>query len=99
LVVSHKSKRAVPIDLSATNPGPPGNDPQCGWEGRTGYACWDEAPKKQLGMLKRMLLGSFLKQGDVSQFQSSNISCKISDIMMYICQFKIRQLHMLRCYK
>jgi len=68
------SKRVVPNYLSATNPVPPGNDLQCGWEGRTGYACSDEAPRKQLGMLKRMLLGNFLEQGDASQFQSSNIS-------------------------
>lgn len=87
LVLSLIGKRVVPNYLNATNPAPPRNDPQCGWEGRTGYACWDEAPRKQLGMLKRMLLGNFLEQGDVSQFQSSNISWKQSDIMMYMCQF------------
>jgi hypothetical protein len=72
----HTKKGVVLSYLRITNPVPPGNGPQCGWEGRTGCACWDEALGKQLGMLKRKLQGSCQELDDASQFQSSNISWK-----------------------
>jgi hypothetical protein len=74
LIMPHKWKEIVLNNLRATNLVPPGNDQQCGWEERTDCACWDEALRKQLGMLKRKLLGSSQERDDASQFLSSDIS-------------------------